>query len=266
MPVSCCLLIVTYNYPEALELILDSILIQSTLPSEVIIADDGSGPATKELIERYAKKFPVPLIHAWHEDEGWRKAIILNKAIAKSTSEYIIQIDGDVLLHKDFVHDHLHFAKKGFYLFGTRVHVKKSYVPTVLKRKKIHFHFFSRGIKNRFRCVRILSIAEKRKDFDEISGKLRGANTSYWKEDLIKVNGFNEQMFGWGIEDSELAMRFHNIGVKGKRLVYSAICYHLDHDYKSRANVHNNEYLENQTKVNKLTYTESGIDKYLNQK
>ncbi len=263
MAVSCSLIIVTYNYPEALELILDSVLIQTTLPSEVIIADDGSGPATKELIERYSKKFPVPLIHVWHEDKGWRKAIILNKAIAQSKSDYIIQIDGDIFLHKDFVRDHLHFANKGYYLFGTRVHVKKSYVPAVLKKKKIHFHFFSRGIKNRFRRVRYLRIAEKRKDFDEISPKLRGCNTSYWKADLIRVNGFNEQMFGWGIEDSELALRFHNVGLKAKRLVYSAVCYHLDHDYKSRENVHQNEFLEKQTKLNKLTFAEAGIDKYL---
>jgi glycosyltransferase involved in cell wall biosynthesis len=260
---NCTLLISTYNSPRTLELILETVLLQTVLPNEVLIADDGSGEETRLLIEGYIKKFPVPLIHIWHEDKGFRKAIIINKAIAQSKYEYIIQIDGDILLHKNFVEDHLHFATKGLYLFGTRVHVKKSYVPVVLKNKKIQFHFFSRGLKNRFRRMRILSIATKRKDFDEISPKLRGCNMSFWKEDFIKVNGANELCHGWGREDSELVLRFHNIGLKGKRLVYCAICYHLDHNDNSREFLDKNDIVEQNTRKNKLTYAEHGINKYL---
>lgn len=263
MAIHCTLLISTYNYPQALRLILETVQLQTVLPDEVIIADDGSGEETRSLIETYAKKFPVPLIHIWHEDKGFRKAIIINKAIAASKYEYVIQTDGDILLHKDFVKDHLHFAQKGLYLFGTRVHIKKSYVPVVLKKKKIKFHFFSRGLKNRFRRMRILRVATKRKDFDEISGKLRGCNMSFWKEDFITVNGVNELCHGWGREDSELVLRFHNIGLKGKRLVYSAVCYHLDHTENSREHLAKNDTIEENTRKLKLTYAEHGIDKYL---
>lgn len=263
MSISPCLIITTYNYPAALALILDTIKIQTTMPREVIVADDGSGSETKELIARYIPGFPVPLKHVWHEDTGFRRSEILNKAIAGTTCNYIIQIDGDVILHKHFVHDHLHFAKQGYFLFGTRVHIKQSYVPTVLKNKKITFHFFSRGLKNRFRRVRKLSVAQKREDFTSISGKLRGCNLSYWREDFIKINGYNEDIFGWGREDSELAIRFHNAGLKAKRLVYCAICYHLDHPEKSRDRLNDNDKIEEETKREKYSRTANGIDKYL---
>lgn len=106
-PIKCSLIISTYNWPQALELCLNSVAVQKHLPNEVIIADDGSDDKTKSLIDQLKKDFPVPLIHVWHEDKGFRKTIILNKAVHQSTCEYIIQVDGDVVLDKHFIGDHL---------------------------------------------------------------------------------------------------------------------------------------------------------------
>src|ERR1700712_962551 len=105
--IKCSLVISTYNWPQALELCLKSVATQKHLPDEVIIADDGSGEETRLLIDKYKKDFPVPLLHLWHEDKGFRKTIILNKAINQSSFEYIIQVDGDVILEKHFISDHL---------------------------------------------------------------------------------------------------------------------------------------------------------------
>lgn len=99
-PIKTSLLISTYNWCEALNLCLNSVLRQSQQPDEIVIADDGSREDTKLLIADFSKKSPVPIIHVWHEDIGFRKTIILNKAIAKCSSDYIIQIDGDLILHK----------------------------------------------------------------------------------------------------------------------------------------------------------------------
>ena len=74
----------TYNWPEALELLLISLKKQTIYPDEVIIADDGSTEQTTELIKKYQKDFPVPLIHVKHEDNGNQKPKIMNKAIAKA--------------------------------------------------------------------------------------------------------------------------------------------------------------------------------------
>ncbi|MFW5755209.1 MAG: glycosyltransferase, partial [Tangfeifania sp.] len=72
------LIIVTYNRPKALEVILKSILIQTEIPHEVIIADDGSGPETAKLIAKYRNVFPCKLKHVWQEDNGFRAAKIRN--------------------------------------------------------------------------------------------------------------------------------------------------------------------------------------------
>jgi len=101
------LVISTYNWPEALELVLKSVLKQELMPNEVIIADDGSSISTKKLITKFKDLFTVPLIHVWHEDNGFQKATILNKAIAESSGDYIVQVDGDCIIHHKFIKDHV---------------------------------------------------------------------------------------------------------------------------------------------------------------
>src|SRR5690606_30834942 len=136
------LLVSTYNSPIVLELLLLSVLKQSVMPDEILIADDGSSDSTKEIINTYKHKTKVPFQHVWHEDKGFRRSMILNKAIATSVSDYIIQVDGDCLLHSHFIEDHLKNIEQGLYLYGTRVRIKEKYVEEVINSKKLTFNFF----------------------------------------------------------------------------------------------------------------------------
>lgn len=260
---SCTLVTPTYNWPEALELLLLSVLNQTVLPNEVIIADDGSREDTKQLIEDFQKKFPVPLIHIWHEDVKNRKPRIMNKAIAAAKYDYIIEIDGDIIMNTHFVEDHLTFAKKGYYLFGSRVNIQEKLLPELFSKKIIHFNFFSKGIKKRGRTLRIPFLMNFAKSVDKRSRKLRGCNMSFWKEDFIKINGFNESIIGWGMEDSEMIQRLHNIGIKGKRLKYSGIVYHIFHKEQSKSHLEINNEIERQTTEKRLSFIEKGINQYL---
>jgi glycosyltransferase involved in cell wall biosynthesis len=260
---NCTLVASTYNWPEALELLLLSVLNQSVLPNEVIIADDGSGEDTKNLIENFKKTFPVPLVHIWQEDLKNRKSRIMNKAIAAAKYDYIVEIDGDIILNKHFVEDHLAYAQKGHYLFGSRVNIQEKLLPELFSEKNIDFNFFSKGIKKRSRTIRIPFLMNFAKSVDKCSKKLRGCNMSFWKEDFIKINGYNESIVGWGMEDSEMIQRLHNIGIKGKRLKYTGIVYHIYHKEQSRNNVPVNSEIENQTIKNKLTSVEKGVDQFL---
>lgn len=257
------LLIATYNWPEALELVLKSVLNQTMMPSEVIIADDGSTQETKDLIEHYKKQMSLPLIHVWHEDKGFQKAAILNKAIAKSKGDYIIQVDGDCILHDCFVEDHIRNMEYGTYLYGSRVSLKKEASLVVLQQKKTNFNVFSKGVKKRTRAIhsRILSSAYKKST--EFSSKYRGCNTSFFKSDFIAVNGYNENFRGWGREDSELALRFHNNGVLSKRIRYAGIVFHIWHKALSKDNLDTNDSIEKRTIRDKITRTELGVDQYL---
>ena len=105
----CSLIICTYNWPEALALVLTSATFQSVAPNEIIVADDGSGESTAKVVQEFAKKTSIPIIHSWQKDDGCRIPHSRNRAIAKSNYEYIIMIDGDTILHGDFVKDHVKF-------------------------------------------------------------------------------------------------------------------------------------------------------------
>ena len=116
---NCSLIICTYNWPEALSLVLSSVATQSILPNEIIVADDGSSESTARVIEEFSNKTSIPIIHSWQEDVGCRIPHSRNRAIAKSNFEYIIMIDGDTVLHESFIKDHKRFAQEGLYIQGS---------------------------------------------------------------------------------------------------------------------------------------------------
>jgi glycosyltransferase involved in cell wall biosynthesis len=259
----CTLVTPTYNWPEALNLLLKSILNQSQLPDEVIIADDGSTSDTKELIDSFKNKFPVPLIHIWHKDNGNQKPKIMNKAIAKAQYDYIIEIDGDIIMHKHFVRDHLCYAEENHYLYGSRVNIQEEHLKKLFEKEQIKFHFFSEGIKKRGRTIHFPVISKFIKPVDRRSKKLRGCNMSFWKKDFVKVNGFNEELVGWGIDDSEMIQRLHNIGVKGKRLKHAGLAYHIYHKEQSKSHLEINLAIERQAEEKNITSIEKGVNQYL---
>lgn len=258
------LLISTYNWENALELVLLSANNQTIKPTEIIIADDGSKESTKEIIDRFKEIIPISLVHIWHEDKGFRRSKILNKAIAIAKGDYIIQLDGDCIMHKDFVKDHIESAQKKVYLFGSRVNIQEDFLTELFSTKKISFGFFDKGIKKRTRNLRIPFLSNFYKPKPEISSKMRGCNMSYWRNDFIAVNGYNEDIEGWGREDSELVLRMIHNGVLGKRLRYRGIIYHIWHKEQSKANLSNNSALQEKTKSEKIKWCENGVDKYLN--
>ncbi len=257
------LIIATYNWPEALELVLKSVTSQSVFPDEIIIADDGSNEKTKSVIEAFKNENNIPVLHIWQEDNGFRKAKILNKAIAQASGQYIIQVDGDCILHPKFIEDHMSFANPNTYLFGSRVNIQETHIKALFENKQINFNAFSSGIKKRTRALHIPMLSRFYKENEVYSTKYRGCNASYFKSDFVDVNGYNEDFEGWGREDSELVLRFHNNHLKARRLRYRGIVYHIYHFEKSRDRFELNDSIERKTVVDKLVWTKNGVDKYL---
>lgn len=255
------LLISTYNWPEALSLVFKSIASQSKLPNEILIADDGSGKKTKRIIQTYQRKLPVPIYHFWHEDKGFRKATILNKALSAAEGDYIIQADGDCILHKDFVLDHAANAENNTYLYGSRVSIKEDFLPQLYADEKIKFNFWSKGISKRTRTLRIPFLSYKYKPSAVLSKKVRGCNISYWKKDIFAVNGYNENFTGWGREDSELIIRMMNNGVCGKRIRYKGILYHIWHHEESKIYLKKNDKIERECIAQNKRWCRNGIIK-----
>lgn len=260
------LIITTYNWKEALRLSLESVLRQKILPFEVIVADDGSGEETAKVIRSVAAAAPISIVHSWQEDKGFRLARSRNRAIARARGEYIILIDGDILLERHFVQDHHRFARPGFFVQGTRVLLNKTLSEQVILSGRLESTFCRHGVENRKNCLRsdIMS-----KLFSFKSKKLRGVRTcnfAFWREDAVRVNGFNEEFIGWGREDSEFTARLMNIGIRRQNIKFNALAYHLYHPISDRKHLAENDNILQRTIDRNLRSCEYGLEQHLNRR
>ena len=258
------LIITTYNSPKFLKLVLDSVRRQVMLPDEVVIADDGSGDYTRKLIDEERLTFPVPLLHVWQEDKGFRAAKSRNNGIKVSSGDYIVFIDGDILLDRRFIRDHHFFACKNRFVQGRRVHLSESRTREIVDSMKVpSLNFFSRGVSlNRIHLIHsgfFRDLYGKKKKTQK-GESLISANIGVWKEDLLRVNGFNEEFIGWGREDSELGVRMMNAGIKIRFLKFAAIGIHLYHQENRFFNERAQELLDKAIET-KMTWCDRGLVK-----
>ena len=225
------LIISTYNWPRALYLCLDSVMQQSVLPDEILIADDGSGMETRDVVRHFERISPVPVRHIWHEDRGFRVAAIRNKAIAASRCDYLIQIDGDLILQRNFIQDHIAFAKEGHYVAGSRGIITEALTRKVLSGEITSLSALSRGVRN--------------------------------SNNALRVNGYDETFEGWGYEDTELGLRLENSGIRQRLMKFSGIVFHLHHDKASREGCPANEQRYMKSIREHRTWSPAGIDRHL---
>lgn len=253
------LIITTYNWPVALEAVLKSVMRQKVSPNEVLIADDGSANETKDLVRAYQSKLSCPLKHIWQEDKGFRLARIRNKAISASVSDYIVMVDGDMILSSLFIQDHRSAAKKGRFVQGCRAIMDGALSERVRKVGR-YPSLFSRGLKNRKNALRsdyLSNLFSKEKNNIHST---RGCNMSFWKEDLELTNGFNEAFEGWGREDSEFCIRMLNLGRRRWYLRFNAVGFHQFHNEAKREMLEKNEkILQESIEINK-TRCELGLE------
>ena len=257
------LIITTYNRSVALLLVLRSIEGQITLPYEVIIADDGSTNDTKEVVTSFQEKSDIRVIHSWQEDSGFRAAKSRNKAIAKATGKYIILIDGDMILHPEFINDHINNTQSGYFVQGSRVLLTQDKTKQTLDQQKINFSLLSNGLQNRKNAFHsnILS-----KLFSNKRNYLRGirtCNMAFYKQDCIDINGFNNEFEGWGREDSEFITRLLNSGINRKNVRFNAIQFHLWHNENIRDSLEKNDAILQEAIENRTKWCNNGIDSYI---
>lgn len=264
------LIIATYNNPRSLILCLESVRAQTVLPQQVAFADDGSGDETRAIIDGFALP-GVQIRHVWHEDAGFRKCEILNKAIASSTADYLIFIDGDVMIHPGFIARHLACAKPGRFMTGSLIRLDQAATDSVTPEMVRAGQVFNRGWLRANRAIDGLSTWLKTKPFplpvmsllDRLSpvrASLCGANASAFRDEILAVGGYDQRMV-YGAEDKELGARLANNGTRGAHLRYSAPLVHLDHarGYVTDEGRNRNRALLQATRQNRTTFTAFGI-------
>jgi len=263
------LIISTYNNPQWLRKTLCGYTCQSVMPDEIIIADDGSDEKTKEVVDYY--KAILPIKHVWQEDDGFQKSRILNKALLEAKSDYLIFTDQDCIPRKDFIETHQKHARKGYFLSGGNVKLPMDVSVAISEGDIRSGDVFSlkwlraKGVKMSIKTLKLVKSCLVSRFFDKVTtarSSWNGSNSSGWREDMLAVNGFNEEMH-YGGQDYEFGLRMKNMGVKSKQVRFSAVVIHLDHPrpYCTQESLMKNYATREATRKSGLIRTKYGIEK-----
>jgi glycosyltransferase involved in cell wall biosynthesis len=258
---SITLIVSTYENPHALGKALVALSRQQVPADEILIADDGSGKATEDVIVKGIQELGLPVRHYWQEHEGFRKSVVLNRAIAASRGDYLVFLDGDCMPEPEFVGDHASLAERGFWVQGRRAFVKESSVENFTPTRQCVWALALRGRITGLPKALRLPFPIVRKDRQQ-RGVL-GCNLGVWRDDLVAVNGFDESFVGWGREDADLANRLYHLGRPRKFVYGRAILFHLNHPVASRSRLDENQSLLDQTVAECRIRARKGLDQYL---
>jgi len=272
---SVAVIVTTYNRPDALAAVLSGYLAQTDRNFDLIVADDGSTAETTAVIDAARHRADFGITQVWHEDIGFRAAAIRNRAIARTNAEYIIFSDGDCIPTPDFVARHRRMAEPGWFLSGNRILLSEAFTHRVLK-DRIAVHAWSKGRWLRARCAgevnRWLPFLflppdlTLRKMFAQKWEGVMTCNLSVWRRDLLKIDGLDEIYFGWGLEDSDLAIRLMQAGIRHKSARFAAPVLHLWHRENDRGSLP-----ENRRRLNEVIHSDRiravrGLSQYTQEK
>ena len=242
-------IVTTYNRENALGAVLRGLDRQTDRDFEVIVADDGSGAATREFLARRAARLDRPLKHVWHEDRGFRAAEIRNRGILASSGSYCVFLDGDCIPRPDFIAVHRRLAEPGWFVTGNRVLLARDLTERILAQS-IEPELWSlatwMALRARRRINRLapllpLPAGPLRKLRPAAWRGARSCNLAVWRSDLDRLDGFDAAFSGWGLEDSDLLIRLLHAGVRRKDGNFATGVLHLWHPESDRSYLPENQ-------------------------
>lgn len=269
VPCLISVILSTYNEPRWLEKSLWGYAYQADHEFEIVVADDGSGPETRDVIRRMRDLTQLRLKHVWHQDDGFRKCTILNRAIEAADGNYLLFSDGDCIPRGDFVLQHRRHAEPGRFLSGGYYKLPMSISQRISRQdiqSKQAFGYRwlrSSGLPWSRRVIRLLAPCWAAAILNRLTTTRptwNGHNASGWAEDIRHAGGFDQRM-RYGGEDRELGERLENAGIRGKHVRFQTLCLHLDHarGYVREADLRRNRQIRDQTRQQRRTRTEHGI-------
>jgi len=261
----------TYNRPDALAAALAGYAAQRDTQFELLVADDGSGAPTREVVAAFQKRAPFAVRHVWHEDRGFRAAAIRNRAIAATAADYIVFSDGDCVPLPDFVAQHARLAEHGWFVAGNRILLNAELTAHALAGSyPLHNWSVGRWLAEwgRVRINRWLPLVRLpdgtfRKMTPRRWEGVKTCNLAVWRDDLLRVNGLDESYSGWGLEDSDLVIRLLHAGVRHKSGRCATPLLHLWHAENDRGGLAANQRRLDQLLDSTQITAALGVDQYL---
>ena len=238
---SVSVVVAIYNDLEALDLVLKSLLSQSHLPDEIIVAEDAEHSHIKEYIEQLNNN---KVIHLTQNDDGWRKERALNNAIKASSADYLIFIDGDCVPYHTFVQSHLQLSKTNTVLCGRRTGPGPKFSARLRQGELSVDDFQKDYLKNYFALIKdeishydeglyfspesfIFKLIHR---YGRKNSHILGCNWSCFKKDLEKINGFDEDfVLPTAGEDTDIERRMRHFGIEMRSCRNAANVVHLYH-------------------------------------
>lgn len=229
-------IITVYNRPAMLIACLRALALSTQRVDEAVVSDDGSSAENVQRMQAVFPDLPFPVRFVRQADQGYRLSAARNNALRQATGDYIISLDCDILLLPDAVSVHLKAARRGWFLAANRAYVgaveteealQQTMHPRLLEvlwddAERSHLRRAHRQFQ-RNAWLRRFGLAKRHKP------KILGCHFSIFREDIERVNGFDEAYVGWGLEDDDFTMRLHKAGVRGRSLILEAHALHLWH-------------------------------------
>jgi glycosyltransferase involved in cell wall biosynthesis len=262
------IVVATYNRPDALALVLRALAAQRAGNFEVLVADDGSGPETAAVVARLAPGLPYPCRHIWQRDDGFRLAMVRNRATVEATGDYLIFLDGDCLPLPDFVTQHRRMAVPGWFVTGNRIQLSQGLTHRTIEASLALWNWSRLDwIRARLRddinlLVPLLRMRNRSRPKPDWVGA-QGCNIAVWRADYLAVNGFDEAFFGWGYEDSDFVHRLIVSGCRRRATRWNVPILHLWHEVHDRSKEAGNRALFEQTVASGRVRAKRGVDQYL---
>jgi len=249
VPELISVILTTYQREDALDAVLRALAHQTDRAFEVIVADDGSGPPTRAVVEHRAAQADIPIRHVWQEDRGFRAAEIRNRAIRASSGTYCIILDGDCIPRPDFIAVHRRLAEPGWFVAGNRVLMSRELTERILAQAcEAEYHSLSQWIAlrrrrqiNRLAPLLSLPLGPLRRLRPRAWRGARTCNLAIWRRDLDQVDGFDATYNGWGLEDSDLLIRLLRAGIRRKDGNFAVGVLHLWHPESDRSLLPDNQ-------------------------
>ena len=239
----------TYNWPQALQLCLEGLASQTDANFEVVIADDGSREETSQLIQDFALSSHMKISHVWQPDIGFRKAMVLNKAIASSLGAYLVFLDGDCLVQPDFIAKHRKLSQHGVMVTGSRILLGETLTRQLCEHGQWSYKEFLvsawryrlRGELNKLSPLMLKLPDNALRMYKKFEWRrIKGCNMAAWREDILSIQGFDEELQGWGHEDADFVFRLQRSGIQRKSGAWATEVLHLWHPSTSKENAAKN--------------------------